>query len=76
MQDLIDHKDDVVAHKLVVTGLDPIPVELPGIAGNGIIIHRHDLKTDQDEADTILFYINAARYPLYTCTYMLPSIPM
>lgn len=48
--DLIEHKDDVVTHSLIVTGPDPVPYELPG----GVVIRRRDLVTTQEEADTII----------------------
>ena len=37
-------------HKLVVTGRDPIPVEI----NKGVVIRRCDLKTMQEEADVIM----------------------
>ena len=37
-------------HKLVVTGRDPIPVEI----NKGIVIRRCDLKTVQEETDVIM----------------------
>ena len=57
IQDLVAHKDDPVAHSLIVTGSDPVPLELPGPAGDidtGEVIQRHDLLTTQEEADTII----------------------
>ena len=57
IQDLVAHKDDPVAHSLIVTGPDPVPLELPGPAGDsdtGYVIQRHDLLTTQEEADTII----------------------
>ena len=59
IQDLLDHKDDQVAHKLVITGPDPVPIELPGTTlegdtESGLIIKRHDLRTIHEEADTII----------------------
>ena len=56
-QDLVAHKDDPVAHILIVTGPYPVPLELPGPAGDtdtGDVIQRHDLLTTQQEADTII----------------------
>ena len=40
------------AHKLVATGPDPIPFEI----GNSTVLLRPDLKTNQEEADTILVH--------------------
>ena len=40
------------AHKIVVTGPDPIPFEI----GNSTVLLRPDLKTNQEEADTILVH--------------------
>ena len=57
IQDLIAHRVDRVAHSLVVTGPDPVPVEIPGplaSTATGILIDRHDLRTTQEEADTII----------------------
>ena len=57
IQDLVDHKDDPVTHPLIVTGPDPVPLELPGPCANmdtGEVIFRHDLRTTQEEADTII----------------------
>ncbi len=33
-QDLVAHKDDLVPHSLIVTGPDPVPLELPGLVGD------------------------------------------
>ena len=59
IQDLIAHRVDRVAHSLVVTGPDPVPVEIPGpLASTAtILINRHDLRTTQEEADTIIVSI-------------------
>ena len=54
MADLIEHHDDPVEHKLVLTGPDSIPVEIPG--SNGSPILRHDLTTNQEEADTNILH--------------------
>ena len=57
IQNLIEHKDDPVTPTLIVTGPDPVPLELPGPHVNrdtGEVICRHDLRTTQEEADTII----------------------
>lgn len=57
IQDFLDHKDDPVPHRLIITGPDPIPVELPTPAidnDSGQVIYRQDLKTTQEEAETII----------------------
>ena len=57
IKNLIDHNDDPVTHILIVTGPDPDLLELPGPRVNtdtGEIICRHDLRTTQEEADTII----------------------
>ena len=57
IKDFMDHKDDVVAHTLMITGSDPIPVELPGPfdgSHTGLAIRRQDLRTTQEEADTMI----------------------
>ena len=59
IKDLKDHKDDPVAHTLVITGPDPVPLELPGLVGDndsGVVIPRHDLRNTQNEADTIIVH--------------------
>ena len=33
-----------------MTGSDPVPVEI----SSGVVIHRHDMRTAQEEADTII----------------------
>ena len=68
--DLIGHKDDIVEHSVIVTGPDPVPLELPGPTGDtmiGKIIQRDDLFTTQEEADTIIvqqvhFYVHLIEY--------------
>lgn len=37
-------------HKLVVTGSDPVPVEI----NSGVVIKRHDMATTHEEGDTII----------------------
>ena len=57
ISDLKEHKDDHVAHTLVIKGPEPVPIELPGPAGDTdteVLIFRHDLRTVQEEADTII----------------------
>ena len=57
IQDLQDHKDDPVAHTLIITGPHPVPIELPGPSGDtktGVLIQRMNLRTTQEEADTII----------------------
>ena len=39
-------------HKLVVTGQDPVPVEI----SHGMIIHRADMRNTQEEADVIMIH--------------------
>ena len=57
IKDLKDHKDDPVAHTLVITGPDPVSLELPGLVGDndsGVVIPRHDLRNTHEEADRII----------------------
>ena len=49
-EDMAFHKDDISQHKLVLTGSDPVPVEI----NRGVIIKRQDMKTKQEEADTMI----------------------
>ena len=44
------HKDDISQHKLVLSGSDPVPVEI----NSGVIIKRQDMTTKQQEADTMV----------------------
>ena len=43
MQDMISHKDELPS-KLVVTGNDPVPVEIH----LGVVIRRHDMEVTHD----------------------------
>ena len=49
-EDIAFHKDDISQHKLVLTGSDPVPVEI----NRGVIIKRQYMKTKQEEADTMV----------------------
>ena len=49
-EDMAFHKDYFSQHKLVHTGSDPVPVEI----NSGVIIKRQDMKTTQEEADTMI----------------------
>ena len=51
VQDKTFQKEHTQNHKLVVTGADPVPVE---ISHDGIIIQRTDLSTSHEEADIII----------------------
>ena len=51
-EDLKAHNDLFTNKKLVVTGNDPIPVEI----NKGVIIQRQDMKTMQEEADTMIVH--------------------
>ena len=49
-EDMAFHKDYVSKHKLVLTGSDPVPVEI----NRSVIIKCHDMKTTQEETDTMI----------------------
>ena len=52
-KDIMTHSNLLIftTKKLVITGADPVPVEInPG----SIIIHCQDMKTMQEEADTMI----------------------
>ena len=49
-EDMAFHKDDFSQHKLVLTGSDPVPVEI----NRGVIVKRQDMTTTQEEADTMI----------------------
>ena len=51
-EDLLKYKDDFLLHRLVITGSQSVPVELY----KGLIIQRQDLKTTQEEGDTIILH--------------------
>ena len=44
------HKDDISQHKHVLSGSDPMPVEI----NRGVIIKRQDMKTKQEETDAMV----------------------
>ena len=47
---LIDHKDEEVLHSVIITGPEPVPIEV----FNGVVIQRMDLRTTHEEADVII----------------------
>ena len=49
-EDMAFHKDDISQHNLVLTGSEPVPVKI----NRGVIIKRQDMKTKQEEADTMV----------------------
>ena len=51
VQDKKFHEDNTRHHKLVVTGEDPVPIE---ISGCGVVISRADLATSHEEADNVI----------------------
>ena len=53
VQDMKFHEDNTRHHKLVVTGADPVPIE---ISEGGIVISRADLATSHEEADNIIVW--------------------
>ena len=59
VDDLKKHKDDAVRNSLVVTGPEPIPVELKGPSNDedtGKVVLRHDLRNTHEEADNIILH--------------------
>ena len=50
VEDLVSHKADFQKHKLVVTGKDPVPVEI----ANGCLNNHQDMATSQEEGDTLI----------------------
>ena len=50
VEDLVSYKADFQKHKLVVTGGDPVPVEI----ANGCVNKRQDMATTQEEGDTLI----------------------
>ena len=49
-EDMAFHKDDISKHKLVLTGSDPVPVDI----NRGVIIKRQGMNTKQEEAETMV----------------------
>ena len=49
-EDMAFHKEYFSQHKLVLTGSDPVPVEI----NSGVIVKRQDMKTTQEEADAMI----------------------
>ena len=47
---MISHKDEFTHHKFVMTGSDPVPVEIC----SGVNVKRQDMKTTREEADTMI----------------------
>ena len=50
VEDLVSHNADFQKHKLVVTGRDPVPVEI----ANGCVNKRQDMAITQVEGDTLI----------------------
>ena len=50
VEDLVSHKTDFQKHKLVVTGRDPVPVEIT----NGCVNKSQDMATTQEEGDALI----------------------
>ena len=50
VEDLVSHKADFQKHKLVVTGRDPVPVEI----ANGCVNKCQDMATTQEEGDALV----------------------
>ena len=51
VQDKKFHEDNTRHDKLVVTGADPVPIE---VSEGGVVISRADLATSHEEADNII----------------------
>ena len=49
-EDMAFHKEYFSQHKLVLTGSDPVPVEI----NSGVIVKRQNMKTTQEEADAMI----------------------
>lgn len=50
VEDLRSHASDVKTNKLVVTGDDPVPIEI----NKGVVSERRDMRTEHEEADNII----------------------
>jgi hypothetical protein len=57
VQDKTFHEDNTRRHKLVVTGADPVPIE---ISEGGVVISRADLATSHEEADNVQQVLSCA----------------
>ena len=59
VEDLKNHKNDLVLHPLIVTGPDPVPIEIVGPSRDSVhgeIIKRNDLRNTHEEADNIILH--------------------
>ena len=55
--DAIKRKDELTHHKLIITGDDPVPLEIRGPSNEsavGSVVERHDLCNTHEEADNII----------------------
>ncbi|KAG1651907.1 Craniofacial development protein 2 [Nymphon striatum] len=50
IQDLIEHKETFQQHTLIVTGSDPVPIQI----ANGRVSMRVDMTTTQEESDSLI----------------------
>ncbi|KAI0219559.1 hypothetical protein LSAT2_028913 [Lamellibrachia satsuma] len=50
IEDLVSHQADFQKHKLVITGRDPVPVEI----ANGCVNKHQDMAITQEEGDTLI----------------------
>ena len=57
VQDKTFHEDNIRRHKLVLTGADPVPIE---ISEGGVVISRADLATSHEEADNVQQVLSCA----------------
>ena len=57
VEDAIKRKDELTHHKLIITGADPVPLEIRGPSNEsavGSVVERHDLCNTHEEADNII----------------------
>ena len=74
-EDMAFHKDDFSQHPLFLTGSDPVPVEF----NRSVIIKRQDMKTTQEDADTMIVQqvaeLKANKCVWLLCTYASRLLP-
>ena len=58
VEDAIKRKGELAHHKLIITGADPVPLEIRGPSNEsavGSVVERYDLRNTHKEAYNIIF---------------------
>ena len=67
VEDAIKRKNELTHHKLIITGADPVPLEIRGPSNEsavGSVVEQHDLRNTHKEAyniilDQVCMYIDS-----------------